>query len=173
MVVAKQEQILQQLGANNPLVTAQQYSNTLRKIVELSGFKDPGIFFNQIPDSYQPPQPSQKPTPEQVLAQVQAESIQADIQKKAAELELKREEMMRNDDLQRDQMNQDFFIKKYELELKYQTNISNAEIAAAQAINREAMKQQAVIAQGMQQAPPVMQPGAPINPNSGMVQWVT
>ena len=173
MVVAKQEQILQQLGANNPLVTAQQYSNTLRKIVELSGFKDPGIFFNQIPDSYQAPQPSQKPTPEQVLAQVQAESIQADIQKKAAELELKREEMMRNDDLQRDQMNQDFFIKKYELELKYQTNISNAEIAAAQAINREAMKQQAVIAQGMQQVPPVMQPGAPaapINPMSGMVQ---
>jgi hypothetical protein len=70
-------------------------------------------------------------------------------------------------------MNQDFFIKKYELELKYQTNISNAEIAAAQAINREAMKQQAVIAQGMQQVPPVMQPGAPaapINPMSGMVQ---
>jgi hypothetical protein len=25
----------------------------------------------------------------------------------------------------------------------------------------------------MQQVPPVMQPGAPINPNSGMVQWVT
>ncbi len=36
----------------------------------------------------------QKPSPEEVLAQVQAESIKADIQKKAAELELKRQQMM-------------------------------------------------------------------------------
>jgi len=89
MIMAKQEQILQQLGPTNPLVTPQQFSNTLRKIVELSGFKDSTSFFQDIPADYVPPPPQQKPSPEEVLAQVQAESIKADIQKKAAELELK------------------------------------------------------------------------------------
>ena len=92
MIMAKQEQILQQLGPQNPLVTPQQFSNTLRKIVELSGFKDASSFFQDIPADYKPPVPQPKPTPEEVLAQVQAESIKADIQKKAAELELKRQQ---------------------------------------------------------------------------------
>jgi predicted MPP superfamily phosphohydrolase len=49
MILAKQEQILQQLGPTNPLVTPQQFSNTLRKIVELSGFKDSSSYFQNIP----------------------------------------------------------------------------------------------------------------------------
>ena len=100
MIMAKQEQILQQLGTQNPLVTPQQFSNTLRKIVELSGFKDASSYFQDISADYvPPPPPAPKPTPEEVLAQVQAESIKADIQKKAAELELKRQQMMMDDDL--------------------------------------------------------------------------
>jgi len=73
-------------------VSAQQYVRTLRKIVELSGMKDASAYFSDIPDSWQPPQNQPKPTPEEVLAKVQAESIKADIQKKAAELELQREQ---------------------------------------------------------------------------------
>jgi len=45
MIMAKQEQILKDLGVQNPLVTPQQFSNTLRKIVELSGFKDASSYF--------------------------------------------------------------------------------------------------------------------------------
>ena len=157
MILAKQEQILQQLGPTNPLVTPQQFSNTLRKIVELSGFKDASSYFQDIPADYQPPAPpAPKPTPEEVLAQVQAESIKADIQKKAAELELRRQQMVMDDDLKRDQMAQDLYLKKYEIELKYNSQISTAEIDAAQNIDREAIRQQAVIAQ--QQAAQLMQP---------------
>ena len=156
MILTKQEQILQQLGPTNPLVTPQQFSNTLRKIVELSGFKDASSYFQDIPADYVPPAPPQpKPTPEQVLAQVQAESIKADIQKKAAELELRRQQMVMDDDLKRDQMAQDLYLKKYEIELKYNSQISTAEIDAAQNIDREAIRQQAVIAQ--QQAAQLMQ----------------
>jgi hypothetical protein len=156
MILAKQEQILQQLGPTNPLVTPQQFSNTLRKIVELSGFKDASSYFQDIPADYVPPAPPQpKPTPEQVLAQVQAESIKADIQKKAADLELQRQQMVMDDDLKRDQMAQDLYLKKYEIELKYNSQISTAEIDAAQNIDREAIRQQAVIAQ--QQAAQLMQ----------------
>jgi hypothetical protein len=160
MIMSKQEQILQQLGPKNPLVTPQQFSNTLRKIVELSGFKDSTSFFQNIPADYVPPPPQQKPSPEEVLAQVQAESIKADIQKKAAELELKRQQMIMDDDLNRDKMAQDLYLKKYEIELKYKSQISTAEIDAAQNIDREAIRQQALLAQ-QQAAQFVSQPQPP------------
>jgi hypothetical protein len=165
MILAKQEQILQQLGPQNPLVTPQQFSNTLRKIVELSGFKDSSSYFQNIPADYVPPAPPQpKPSPEEILAQVQAESIKADIQKKAADLELQRQQMIMDDDLKRDQMAQDLYLKKYEIELKYNSQISTAEIDAAQNIDREAIRQQALLAQ--QQAAQFIeqqqQPAAPM-----------
>ena len=142
-ISAKQQEVLTQLGGVNPLVTPAQYSSTLRKIVELNGFRDPSQFFNQIPADYQPPAPPEpKPTPEEVLAQVQAQSIQADIQKKAAELELKRQQMMMDNDLNRDKMYQEMALKKYELELKYNVQINTAEITAQQNIDRELLKQQ-------------------------------
>jgi len=176
MIMAKQEQILQQLGTQNPLVTPQQFSNTLRKIVELSGFKDASSYFQDIPADYVPPAPpAPKATPEELLAQVQAESIKADIQKKAAELELKRQQMVMDDDLKRDQMAQDLYLKKYEIELKYKSQISTAEIDAAQNIDREAIRQQAALAQQQaaqfierQQQPPM----PPMNPSTfnGMAQ---
>jgi hypothetical protein len=160
MIMAKQEQILQQLGPTNPLVTPQQFSNTLRKIVELSGFKDASSFFQDIPADYVPPAPQQKPSPEEVLAQVQAESIKADIQKKAAELELRRQQMVMDDDLARDKMAQDLYLKKYEIVLKYKSQISTAEIDAAQSIDREAMRQQSLLAQ--QQAAQFVQQQQPM-----------
>jgi hypothetical protein len=169
-ISAKQQEALTQLGIDNPLVTPQQYARTLRKIVELSGFKDASMYFNDIPDGWQPKPQQPKATPEEVLAKVQAESIQADIQKKAAELELKRQQMMLDDDFRRDQMNQDRLLKQYELELKYNTQISTAQIVAEQNVNREAVKQQAaIVQQAVEQAQPEMQqPMQSINPQ-GMV----
>ena len=175
MIMAKQEQILQQLGPTNPLVTPQQFSNTLRKIVELSGFKDASSYFQDIPADYVPPAPpAPKPSPEEILAQVQAESIKADIQKKAADLELQRQQMIMDDDLKRDQMAQDLYLKKYEIELKYNSQISTAEIDAAQNIDREAIRQQALLAQQQaaqfieQQQPPA--PMATPSTFNGMAQ---
>ena len=170
MIMQKQEQALSTMGADNPFVTMTQFSRTLRKIVELSGFRDASQYFKDVPEGYMPPEKPKTPTPEQVLAQVQAESIQADIQKKAAELELRREQMIRDDDYRRDQMAQDLMLKKYELELKYGTAISTAELDAQQSLDREALIQQsALMAQAMQQ--PTQAPVPPINPNSGMVQF--
>jgi hypothetical protein len=177
MIMAKQEQILKDLGVQNPLVTPQQFSNTLRKIVELSGFKDASSYFSDIPADYvPPPPPAPKATPEELLAQVQAESIKADIQKKAAELELKRQQMMMDDDLKRDQMAQDLYLKKFEIELKYNSQISTAEIDAAQNIDREAIRQQAALAQQQaaqfieQQQQPPMQPMMNPSTFNGMAQ---
>jgi hypothetical protein len=174
IIMQKQEQIMAQFGPMNQIASLPMYIRTLQKAIELSGYKDASSYFNTLPADFQMPQEQPKPTPEEVLAQVQAQSIQADIQKKAAELELKREQMVRDDDYRRDQLAQDLLLKKYELELKYGTQISTAEIEARQAMDREAMQQQtalvqsAVQAANQVQAPPVEQL-PPINLN-GMVQ---
>jgi hypothetical protein len=168
MIAGKQEQIMQQFGLGNPVVTPSMYIRTIQKIVELSGVKDASSYFQALPPDYQMPQEeAPKPTPEEVLAQVQAQSIQADIQKKAAELELKREQMIRDDDYRRDQLAQDLMLKKYELELKYQTQISTAEIQAQQSMDREAMAQESAIIQQAVQTAANVPP--PINLN-GMAQ---
>jgi hypothetical protein len=144
MISAKQEQALQQLGAINPLVTPAQYSNTLRKMVELAGFKDASQFFNAIPANYQPPEDTEppQPSPEEMLAQVQAQAIQADIQKKAAQLDLDRQKMMMDDDRERDKMDIDKFIRLRELELKYGTMINEQQLDAQ--VERDRMAMQAM-----------------------------
>jgi hypothetical protein len=167
IIMQKQEQIMAQFGPMNQIASLPMYIRTLQKAIELSGYKDASSYFNTLPADFQMPQEQPQQTPEQVLAQVQAQSIQADIQKKAAELELQREKMIRDDDYRRDQLAQDLMLKKYELELKYGTAISTAEIAAMQNLDREAMKQQAAIVNQAVQTAANVPP--PIN-LSGMAQ---
>ena len=174
IIMQKQEQLMAQFGPMNQIASLPMYIRTLQKAIELSGYKDASSYFNTLPADFQMPEEQPKPTPEEVLAQVQAQSIQADIQKKAAELELQREKMLRDDDYRRDQLAQDLLLKKYELELKYGTQISTAEIDARQAMDREAMRQQTALVQNavqsanQVQAPAVAQVPPP-NLN-GMVQ---
>jgi hypothetical protein len=142
MISGKQEQALTQMGPMNPLVTPGQYANTLRKMVELAGFKDASQFFNAIPADYQPPQATEppKPSPEEMLAQVQVQSIQADIQKKAAELQLEQQKMQMADDRERDKMDIDKFIKLRELELKYGAVINEQQLNVQVERDRMAMQ---------------------------------
>ncbi len=105
-IAAKQEQILMQMGANNPLCSMEQYAQTLREIAEIGGFKDSGKFFNdpmQIAQLKQQAQANQQqqPSAEVVKAQqdyelkkmkIEAE-IQLDREKMEAELQLRREEL--------------------------------------------------------------------------------
>ena len=148
-VALRQENIIQGYGPNNPVVTLPQYTNTLTKMLQLAGFKDSQNYFNQLPADFEIPEQEEKPTPEQILAQVQAEAIQADIQKKAAELELDREKMIRADDRERDRIEQDGILRRYELELKYGVQIQNAEIQAAMNVDREAIRQEAAMNQAV------------------------
>ena len=139
-IAAKQEQILQTLGPQNPLVNIQQYYQTLTQIIELAGFKDPARFFTD-PSTFQaPPQEPPKPDATEMLAQVQMESIRADIQKKQAELALRREEMVRTDDRLRDKDEVDTLLKVTELEAKYGTQVDVAEIKAQTERERELLR---------------------------------
>jgi len=130
-VADRQEKILMQLGPQNPLVSLAQYSNTLRKLVELGGYKDAGRFFNEVDPNEPPPdQPQQQSDPAMLLAEVQREEIQANIQKKAAELQLQqmetearlqlqREQMLHTDDRERDRQESDVILRAQEIGAKY------------------------------------------------------
>jgi hypothetical protein len=158
-VAARQEMLIEKTGPNNPVVSIPQYTNTLTKMLQLAGIKDSANYFNQLPSDFQLPEPPPpKPTPEEILAQVQAQSIQADIQKKAAELQLDRERMIMADDRERDRIEQDGILRRYELELKYGVQIQSAEIDAAMNRDRELIRQQAAMNQTQvpQQPQPMM-----------------
>jgi hypothetical protein len=158
-VAARQEQIIGQQGPSNPVVSVPQYTNTLTKMLQLAGIKDSQNYFAQLPVDWKAPEaPEPKPTPEEMLAKVQADSIQADIEKKAAQLQLDREKMIMDDDRERDRIEQDGILRRYELELKYGVQIQSAEINAAMNTDRELIKQQAAMnqAQATQQPQPMM-----------------
>lgn len=76
-VAAKQELIIQTLGPDNPVCKIGQYANTLRRIVELQGFKDTSSFFNAVDTNWAPqPQPP-APDPKMQIEQMkQANAMQ-------------------------------------------------------------------------------------------------
>jgi len=123
-IAGKQEQILMQLGANNPVVTMAQYVNTLRSIAEIGGFKDADQFFNS---------PEQIAMMEQQMAQQpqqQDQSAQAELQ---AEIALKRERMMMEIELEREKMQMELELRRQELaaeaELRQLKAYTDAEIS--------------------------------------------
>jgi hypothetical protein len=183
-VAAKQE-MLMQMGA--PLADMQGYYNTLAQMMALAGYKDPTVFFKDPAMMPPPPPPAPpQPTPEEMLSQVQMEAIRADIQKKAAELELQREEMLRKDDRERDKLDADMMIKAAEIEAKYGAQVNTANIEALMQRDRELLRQQgemdrasvqaqqaaqnAQMAQAVQQAQmPTEMPMQPEMPPEGMM----
>ena len=51
MILAKQEQVLQQYGLANPLVDIKQYRQTLAKFINASGYRDDAQFIKEIDDA--------------------------------------------------------------------------------------------------------------------------
>jgi hypothetical protein len=138
-----QKEALATLGPVNPLTDIQKLYNTLTEMTALAGFKDTSKFWSD-PAQFTPPPPQpQEPDINEQLIAVQIQQIQADMQKKAAELQLEREDMLRKDDRERDKMEMDLQIAAAELQAKYGTQINVEQIKRDTAIARETMKAQA------------------------------
>ena len=60
-ITQKQEAIIAQAGATNPICGVQEYRNTLAMASETMGFKSASKFFKEIPADYQPPEPGPDP----------------------------------------------------------------------------------------------------------------
>ena len=123
-IAGKQEQILMQLGANNPVVTMSQYVNTLRSIAEIGGFKDADQFFNS---------PEQIAMMEQQMAQQPQQGDQAAQAEMQADIALKREKMMLEIELEREKMQMELELRRQELaaeaELRQLKAYTDAEIS--------------------------------------------
>jgi hypothetical protein len=77
-VLMRQQEALEKLGPNNPLVGLGNIRHTLTKMLEISGYKDSNQFFKPIPIDFEPPPPAPpKPSPEELLVQAQMADIQA------------------------------------------------------------------------------------------------
>ena len=138
----KQEQILQTLGPNNPLVNLQQYANTLTKMIEMAGFKDAKTFINTtIPPMPPQPQEPPKPSPQEMLAQAEAMKAQNLAQKAIIDAETDRMKIIMDDDRNRDEHEADLKLKIAELQAKYGAQINVAEINAIMERDREAIRQ--------------------------------
>ena len=168
-IAQKQEQILQTMGPQNQLVTPLQYRNTLVRIVQASGYKNADEFFSNpamMPPPPQPPPPP--PDPAMILAEVERQKIMADIQIKQAELELKRQQMLLEDDRARDKQEAEMMLRAYEIQLKSGTAVDVESIKMMMAEPRTASPsvQRPVIPEimpfepipPMQMQPPQMQP---------------
>ena len=118
MVLAKQEQILQQYGLSNPLVTLKQYRETLAKFINASGYKDDIAFLNEITDEQS-----------QQLAQQDAEADKTAPEVKAAqavaEAEQMKAQLQAQTKMQEMQMKQEFEAQKLELQ-RMQQEIDSA-----------------------------------------------
>lgn len=93
-VLAFQKEVLQTMGPANPLVTLGQLSNTVAKLVELSGWKDTGQFFNKLPADYQPEPPPPQPTEAEILAAVENKKTGARALEAAGKAELERDKLI-------------------------------------------------------------------------------
>jgi hypothetical protein len=153
MVMSKQEQIIQQYGAANPLVTVGQYRTTLSKFIEAAGFSDTSQFFKEItPEMDQqlsnpPPQQQQQPDPavqamiQQSQAQIQIAQqkamadVEANKQKAMADIELAREKASAEIQLAREKAAAELELKKAEFQVEAQ--LKAAKVGAGITSNME------------------------------------
>ena len=140
----KQEQILTQLGPQNPLVSLQQYSNTLSRMIEMAGFKDPESFINtEVPPMPPPSQEPPKPDAAEMLAQAEAMKAQVSAQKAMIDAETDRMKIIMDDDRSRDIEEAQIRLKAAELLAKYGAQVNIAEINSIMERDRESMRQNA------------------------------
>lgn len=156
-ISAQQKEIIANFGPYNPLVSLEQYRDTLAEITKLSGFMDPAKFWKPVTPQdvetfMQQQQKPPAPDPAQILAQVEAEKIKADIVISAAKQELERQKAIASADLERDRLYVDAMLKAAEIEAKYNTQVDMA------LIKGEVDRQRAEI-QGMFSA---QQPNMPV-----------
>ena len=108
-IAGKQEQIMAQLGANNPVVKPSQYVNTLKRIAEMAGFKDTEQFFASGEEI-------DAALAQQAQAQTQDASAGIEQAKLEAEIALKREKMQAELALEREKMQAELELRRFELE---------------------------------------------------------
>lgn len=105
-IAEKQEQILQIMGPNNPIVSLGMYAETLREMVTLTGRTNVDKYFKRVDPNFQVPEPQEPEDPALIIANAQAQSLQQEGERKDAEAQRKMDAEDRRLDLERDKLDQ-------------------------------------------------------------------
>jgi len=153
-IAQMQQAIIEKYGPSNPMVDLTQYRNTLAQMTILQGFMDPAAFWKEVdPQTVQAfmqqmSQGQNKPDPAQIIAQVEAEKIKADIVIAAAKQELERQKAAAAADFERDKLFVDAMLRAAEIEAKYSTQVDMALIKGEVDRQRAEIQQMFKTAQG-------------------------
>jgi hypothetical protein len=156
-----QQQILQTMGPQNPLVSLTQFRNTLSDLLGSSGIKNNERYFKTINEQIEQQMAQQQAQaaqaqqaamqqqdPAQGLMQIEqmkqqgkAQSemmkLQLDAQKFQAEQQMKERQMVFEDDLARDKMVQDLAVKVAQILGQYGTAVDSAMVKREQSAARD------------------------------------
>ena len=116
-IIVKQEQILQQLGPNNPIVSMEQYTKTLRQYVEMAGMKDASRYFKD---------PAQAMMEQQAMAQQQQQQPNPEMVKLQQDFELKKAKLDAEIALEREKMMMELELRRQELAAESQLRVAKA-----------------------------------------------
>lgn len=153
-----QQQVYQQYGASNGLVSLTNIRNTLADILAASGIRNAERYFAPMTQETEQQmmqqaqqaqaQAQQQPMPDPNAAILQAEQMkaQAKMQTDLARLQFEAQKAAADNDLKRDQMAQDLLVDAAKIAGQYGTNVDVARIKAEQ----DKVRQVANIAQGRQ-----------------------
>jgi len=125
MVLAKQEQILQQYGINNPLVTLKQYRETLAQFINASGFTDDAQFVRKITDEEMAKLMQMDAQADKTPPQVKAAEAIAQAEREKAQMKMQVE--MQSQQLKLQELQLETEKEKQELELKARQQQLDAE----------------------------------------------
>jgi hypothetical protein len=76
-----QKEVLLNMGTANPLVSLQHLRNSVAAVTQAMGFRDPSLFFGEVPEDYAPePQPDPKVIEAQMKNQLETAKAQHDAQ---------------------------------------------------------------------------------------------
>lgn len=126
-----QEGILQQFGPENPLVSLENYHNTLSDLVKNAGLGDPSRYWKNPSDN---PDGMQKPQPPPDPAMMKA---QADIAVAKAKLEMDRQQHEQTMQLEQLKAQNAMALERFKMESKIQLDRENAIAQAAITANQE------------------------------------
>ncbi len=121
-IAAKQEQIMQVGGLNNPLVGIPEYRNTLARMLETVSVADVSSYFKPLPPGFQPPPPGPpQPNTDLILAQIQGQKTAADVENDRSDSQTKRAQLLIDDDRERDKAALDAWVKTWVAAAQFQT----------------------------------------------------
>ena len=167
MVAQSQMQLVSTLGLVNPVAGLKEYRDTLAQILTLNGFRDATKYFKQVDDAAvqqlmaQQMQAQAGANPAAMLAQIEGQKIQSEIQIAQMKAQLELEKQKNADDLERDKLDTDIIFRAAEMQAKYGTQIHVEELYARLQRDRDLMK---TLQEQARFAPPPPPQAAPPQP---------